>query len=84
MPPKNCNDARQKQRTLEKAIDLFWVLSFLIGAVVGAVSILLTSTVIGALAAVGIVVVSGIGMAALYRKLSKGLQKVKDWIAKNC
>ena len=84
MPPIDCNDARRKERALDKAVDLFWVMSFVVGIVVGVVGIVLTSTVIGALAAVGIVVVAGVGMAVLYKKLTDGLRKVRDWISQNC
>jgi hypothetical protein len=84
MAPANCKDAQKSKRILEKAIDLFWVLSFIVGAVVGAVDLLLTASVAGVLAAVGITVVAGVGMAVIYKKLSDGLRKVNDWIAQHC
>ncbi len=84
MPPKNCNDAQKKKEAIEKAIDHFWVISFIVGIAVGVVDILLTSTLAGALAAVGITIVAGVGLAVIYRKLSDALRKIKDWISKHC
>lgn len=83
MAPRNCNEARVQLRNLERAIDLFWVLSFLIGGVVGIVSLGLTATVLGTLAAIGITAGTALTLAYVYRRLSKGARDLRQWMADN-
>lgn len=83
MAPRNCNEARRQLRNLERAIDLFWVLSFLIGGVVGIISLGLTATVLGTLAAIGITAASAVTLAYIYRRLSKAASDLRQWMADN-
>ncbi|HEB28175.1 MAG TPA: hypothetical protein ENI05_10435 [Porticoccus sp.] len=84
MPPRDCNQAKMWESAIEKAINLFWVMSFIVGGVVGAAGVLLTATLIGALAAAGVALGTGIALGLIYNKLAEMLTNVQNWIANNC
>ena len=85
MAPRNSNEARRLLRNLDRAIDLFWVLSFLVGGVVGILSLGLAATVLGTLAAIGITAASAVTLAYIYRRLSKAASDLRQWMVEhNC
>lgn len=78
--PRDCNEARNRLRNLNRAIDAFWVLSFFIGGVVSIIGLGLTASVIGTLAAIGITAGTAITLGLIYRRLSKAADELRQWM----